>query len=95
MIIKDHFVLQEIDDEYIVVPVGSESEHLNGIIKLNETGAFLWKMMLHQSVSEKELASALAYQYEVDIKKAHEDTDVFLKIIDSFGCIEQDNNSLP
>ena len=45
MKIKDNYVLQTMADEYIVVPVGEEADRVHGIIKLNETGAFLWKRM--------------------------------------------------
>ena len=45
MKIKDNYVLQEVAKEYLVVPIAEEADRLQGIIRLNESGAFLWKYL--------------------------------------------------
>ena len=42
MKIKEGFILREVAGNYIVVAVGSAVKQFNGVITLNETGAFLW-----------------------------------------------------
>ena len=63
MKIKDCFVLQQIHDEYLVVPIGEEMDRLNGVIKLSETGAFLWELLSKGVGSEDDLISAVMAEY--------------------------------
>ena len=52
MKIKDGFILREVAGNYIVVAVGSAVKTFNGVINLNQTGAFLWELL--QKGAEKE-----------------------------------------
>ena len=45
MKIKDNFILRKVADSYVVVPVGKLTLDFNGIINLNETGAFLFELL--------------------------------------------------
>ena len=40
---NENYVLREIDEESILIPIGEASEHLNGMIHLTPTAAFIWK----------------------------------------------------
>ena len=40
---KKGFLLRRLGDEYMAVAIGEASRHFNGMIRLNETGAFYWK----------------------------------------------------
>ncbi|MBO5671106.1 MAG: PqqD family protein [Clostridia bacterium] len=77
MKIKDGFVLRNICDEYIVVAVGRQTLDFKGLIKLNETGAFLWEQ-LKNDCSESELLAALRAEYAVDEATAQADITAFL-----------------
>ena len=39
------FVLRKVAGENILVPVGNTALTFNGLVTLNESGAFLWKHM--------------------------------------------------
>ena len=52
MKIKKDFILRKVADSYVVVPVGKLTLDFNGIINLNETGAFLFGLL--QEGAEKE-----------------------------------------
>lgn len=43
MKIKDGFMLRKVGGQYVVVAFGEASRSFNGIIRLNETGKFLWE----------------------------------------------------
>ena len=59
----------------------------NGIINLNETGAFLFKLM--QSGSDREeLISKMLDEYEVTPKKAEEDIDLFIEKVKGADILE-------
>lgn len=77
MKIKDGFVLREVAGSYIVVAVGEAVKNFNGIINLNETGAFLWKI-LESGATKEELVAKLLEEYDVDEKTAAEDVGKFI-----------------
>ena len=45
MKIKEGFVLRQIADQWMVVPIGSMAEKIHGLIALNETAADIWKIL--------------------------------------------------
>lgn len=46
MKIKEGFVLRNMGGQAVVVSIGSASKVFNGMVKLNETGEYLWKKFL-------------------------------------------------
>ena len=72
MKIKEGFILREVAGSFIVVAVGDAVKTFNGIITLNETGAFLWKA-LEKGAEEQDLVNALLNEYDVqeDVAKEH------------------------
>ena len=63
MKIKEGFLLRQVGENQIVVPVGSKSVDFRCIITLNETGAFIWKK-LQNPCTEQELVDALVAEYD-------------------------------
>lgn len=88
MKIKKNYVLKTMADEYIVVPIGEEADRVHGIIKLNETGAFLWKRMAGEKTSAEELGRILMAEYPVDGDQARKDVAVFIEQLVNIGCID-------
>ena len=87
MMIKEEFVLQQIANEYLVIPVGVEADRMHGVIKLNETGAYLWEKMLQNEYTKEELARMLMEEYSIDALIAQKDVDSFIQKISGFGCL--------
>ena len=77
MKIKDNFILKKIAGSFVVVPVRSRAVDFSGIIKLSESGAFLWKR-LENGAEREELIEALLAEYEVDEATASADVDRFV-----------------
>ena len=48
MKIKEDFILRKVADSYVVVPVNDMTVDFNGIINLNETGAFLFEVFIQK-----------------------------------------------
>lgn len=88
MKLKSDFVLREVADEYIVVPLCEEADRIQGIIKLSSSGAFLWKL-LQDEQTEDALADALTAEYAVDAATARADVAAFLASLRSIGCLEE------
>ncbi|MCF8218907.1 MAG: PqqD family protein [Bacteroidales bacterium] len=77
MKIKEGYMLREIADMNVVVPIGERVVDFNGLITLNETGTFLWKQ-LQGEVNRRDLINALLKEYEVSEDTASKDVDEFI-----------------
>ena len=82
MRIKDGFILRQVAGNYIVIGVGDEAVDFNGMITVNETGAFLWSV-LEKGATKEDMLSALLAEYDVDKETAKKDiTDFLVKLND-------------
>lgn len=89
MKVKDGFYLTAIGTDFVIIASTPETKkEFDGMLRLNETGAFLWKKLAN-GVTEAELADALAAEYGVSAEVAAKDTADFLEIIRSAGFIEE------
>lgn len=50
MKIKEGFILRNVAGSYVVVPIGEATLDFNGMMSLNETGAFLFGKLIQKSV---------------------------------------------
>ncbi len=87
MKIKNNFLLRKVADSYVVVPVGKMSLDFNGIITLNETGAFLFEL-LQKGCEREDLIAKLLDEYEVSAEKASADVDKFLEKVKESDVLE-------
>ncbi|MBQ3987675.1 MAG: PqqD family protein [Ruminococcus sp.] len=87
MKIKKDFILRKVADSYVVVPVGKLTLDFNGIINLNETGAFLFGL-LQEGAEKEELLRKMLEEYDVTPEKAAADIDVFLKKAEEADVLE-------
>ncbi len=87
MKIKEGFVLRSIAGSNIVVPVGAASVDFNGMITLNDSGAFLWKLLENGSDVDA-MTAALLREYEVDEATARTCSAEFIDKLKEAGCLE-------
>ncbi len=73
MQINKDFTIQKVGSSYVAVPVGETSKHFHGMVRLNETGAFLWNKMAEKDCTEEELVEAILEEYEIDRETATAD----------------------
>lgn len=85
MKIKDGFLLREIADMWVVVPLGERVIEFNGLINLSESGALIWRALEKEVKDKSELIKLIMNQYEVDEEMARMDTDEFLLNITQRG----------
>lgn len=86
MKIKDGFVLKNVADVTVVVPAGEAVIDFNGMITLNETGAFLWNR-LTDDMTEEELVKAVLSEYDVDEATAAAGVEKFIKRLSAEGLL--------
>ena len=58
MKIKDGFILRNVAGNNVVVPIGQATIDFNGMISLNDTGAFIFEQMLNE-ITRDELVQAV------------------------------------
>lgn len=80
-------MLREVAGNYVVVAVGEASKNFNGVINLNESGAFLWKK-LADGIEEAELIKELLNEYEVSEEIANNDVKTFIKKLKEADILE-------
>ncbi|MBQ9861708.1 MAG: PqqD family protein [Clostridia bacterium] len=79
MKLKEGFVLRQVAGSYVVVAVGLQTLDFKGMIRLNETGAFLWKQLAENECTEESLVAAMTSEYDVDDKTAAVDVSAFVR----------------
>lgn len=87
MKIKENFMLRKVADTYVVVPVGDAVAEFNGMINLNEAGAFLWQLLENETTAEQ-VVEGLLQQYEVDEATAKRDVDNFINELKAAKLLE-------
>lgn len=88
MQIKKGFVLREVAGQAIVIATGDASMHFHGMIKLNDTGEFIWKA-LEQGNDKNEIINALTDRYDVAREQATADASRFINQMCDNGLLEQ------
>lgn len=87
MKIKDGFILKEIADSYIVVPLRERIDDFSAVINLNETSALIWKC-LEKGATKEELVDKLMSKYDVDKPLAESDVDKFIEKLKEANLLE-------
>lgn len=88
MKIKAGLVLRNVASSYVVVPVGKEAVDFNGMITLNETGAFLWEKMT-DGCTEEDLVNALLEEYDVSLEQAKDSVSHLVKEVKENNFVEE------
>lgn len=87
MKIKKDFMLRTVGGQHMVVATGITSRTFNGMLRLNEVGAFLWDR-LTVGAEKEDLVNALLGEYAVDTTTATADVEAFLKQLGEVGVFE-------
>lgn len=88
MKIKDGFVLHSVGDENVVVAIGKMTTKFRGMIRLNATGAFIFRQ-LEKDNDEKGIVDALIAEYGIDEATATTAATTFVAQLDSAGVLDK------
>ena len=88
MRLKDGFVLEEIAGVYFAVATGERASNFRSLVRLNGTGAFLWRTLAEGERTTEELTEALLSAYDVDRATAERDVDAFVGILKKGGFFD-------
>ena len=77
MKIKGEFVMRQIVDEYILVPVNDTALQRNSIISLNPVSALIWEN-LEKGADRESILENILREFDVDRETAAADMEEFL-----------------
>ena len=88
MKIKGDFVLREVMGQSVAVPVGETSKNFHGMIKLNASGAEIWKD-LEKGLTKEQIAQRIVEKYDaIEMDEALLKVETFLTKLQDAGIVE-------
>lgn len=90
MKIQSGFVLRHVAKNKVVLPTGRARADFNGMISLNDVGAFLWEQLQTEQTPQT-LAEALTNTYDVSETQAAADIEKFLASLRENGLLDESN----
>lgn len=81
MKIKSGFVIEQVGGSYLAVATGERAASFRALIRLNDTGAFLWKLLSEGDMTKEELLSRMLEEYDVTEELAKRDITKFLEML--------------
>ncbi|MCM1114171.1 MAG: PqqD family protein [Clostridium sp.] len=87
MKIKKGFAKREIAGSHIVVPVGSKAKEFNGMITLNESGAFFWDCFT-KDITMDEAVALVTDEYDIDAATAKKDIENFINMLNENNLMD-------
>ena len=89
MKLKYDFVLREVVGNTVAIAIGDGSKFFNGMIKLNESGKFIFELLLSNSHDIESISQSVAKKYDIDNKLANETVVEFIKLLKENGLLEE------
>lgn len=87
MKLKKGFVTYDTDGEQLMVAAGSAAKLFHGMVRSNETGAFIVNK-LKNNTSVDEIVAALCSEYDVDAETAKRDVTGVIDKLRGIGAID-------
>lgn len=84
---KEDFIIRNIADEYIMIPVGKTALKFNGTIMINEISAFIWNHIEEVS-NEREMSNLICKYYEANYNEVYNDIKVIFRQMKDMQWIE-------
>ena len=87
MKLKNEFLLSPMGEDAVLVPVGAAAEKFHGIIRLNETAAFIVDC-LRTETSQEQIVDALLAEYEVERSEVKRHVNTVLSQLREIDAID-------
>ena len=83
------FLLREVADTQVLVPLGKAAIDFPGMVTLNGTGAYIWEQLAQEQTMQT-LVAAVVECYAVDQETAQKDVQAFVEKLIPIGAILKD-----
>ena len=88
MKLKSGVIINEVNGEYVAVAAGAAGKAFNGMIRMNETAAFIAEVLKNET-DEDGIVKAICSEYEVDEETARVNARAVVSKLESAGLIEK------
>ncbi len=87
MKLKYEFSIQEVADKFVAVAKNTETETVEQVFNLNETGAIILKA-LQDGEDVPAIVNQLLSQYDIEAQEAEEEVNTFIEMLKENGFAE-------
>lgn len=84
MPINNNFMLKELGDEYMIIPLSSTNVNISKILNINETGAFIFKC-LENNDDVDTIVSKMSKEYNAEESLLRSDVLEFIERLKKLG----------
>ena len=88
MKLKYSFIINELGDSFVAVPMADSLENFNGVLKLNEGGAFIVET-LNSEITYDELCAKVSEKFSLTLDESKENIDIILEALSAENLIEE------
>lgn len=85
---KPGYVSRKIADELLLIPVGTKTTEFSGLVRINETGQFIWEQLSNPKTI-MELTEIVKKEFEVKDCDVESDIDDFINMALQENLIEE------
>lgn len=78
--------MRQIGSDYVLIPFEETSGCFQGVISINEVGAFIWNC-LQEEISFEDLVGRILQEYDVKEAVAREDAEEFVELLKKHGML--------
>ncbi len=87
MKIKEDLLLRNIAGRWVIVPMGERLLEFNGMSEINDSGAFIWNLLVIGCTKE-DIIAALLEEYDIDEATAAVDVVGLIKTLSDANMLE-------
>lgn len=70
----EEFIVREIADDYVMMPIGNTALKFNGLVMANAVSAFIWEN-IEKVNSVEEMTQLICEEFEIDYETAKSDCE--------------------
>jgi len=89
MKLRYKFVVQNVSGKHVAVAVGQDNGKFNGMIRLNDSGEQVFKLLSSEDLTEEELLSRLAARYNTTVEAIKPATLAFIDQLRQGGVLTE------
>ena len=82
------FVVRQVVDEILAIPIGDTALRVSGMILLNEVSRVIWSC-LEQGAQPQDMVTAVTETFDVSPEEAARDSEAFLSKLRDLNLLEE------
>lgn len=87
MKVSDKYLLKDLNEEKVLIPIGQTAIDMSSVVTLNDTAFFIYKAV-QVGLDKNQIVEKMIQEYEIDAKTAEEDLVELINNFTKLGIIE-------